>query len=114
MKNAKKMLSLLLALIMVFSLMTTAFAAEPKEDLTGSIVILHTNDVHGAIDGYATIAAVKQQLESQGAYVLLLDAGDFIQGETSVSVSQGKTAVELMNAAGYDAVAPGNHEFDYG
>lgn len=114
MKNAKKFLSLLLALIMVFSLMTTAFAAETENDLTGAIVILHTNDVHGAIDGYATVAAAKKQLESQGAYVLLLDAGDFIQGDTAVSVSQGKTAVELMNAAGYDAVAPGNHEFDYG
>ena len=114
MKNAKKMLSLVLALIMVFSLATTAFAAEEPQDLTGTIVILHTNDVHGAIEGYASAAAMKDYLESLGAYVLLLDAGDFIQGQTSVSVSQGATAIELMNAAGYDAVAPGNHEFDYG
>lgn len=117
MKNARRTLSLVLALLMVFSLMTTAFAADtaaPAQDLKGSTVILHTNDVHGAIDGYATIAAVKKDLESRGAYVLLFDAGDFIQGETTVSESQGKTAVELMNAAGYDLAVPGNHEFDYG
>ena len=51
---------------------------------------------------------------SAGAYVLLADAGDFIQGDPTVSASQGKTAIELMNLAGYDVAAPGNHEFDYG
>ena len=60
MKTARKWLSLLLALLMVMSLMTTAFAANSNESLKGSIVILHTNDVHGAIDGYATVAALKR------------------------------------------------------
>ena len=70
--------------------------------------------MHGAIDGYAKVAALKADYEAKGAEVLLVDAGDFIQGTTSVSVSQGATAVELMNLAGYDLVTLGNHEFDYG
>lgn len=113
MKN-KKLLSLLLAVTMLFSLAVTAHAEEPAEDLAGSIVILHTNDVHGAIAGYAKVAALKDAYEERGAYVLLMDAGDFIQGDPAVGVSQGKTAVELMNMAGYDVVSLGNHEFDYG
>ncbi len=110
----KKVLSLLLVLAMMFSLCITAGAEEPAEDLSGSIIILHTNDVHGAIDGYAKAAALKKTYEDMGAYVLLMDAGDFIQGDPTVSTSEGATAVELMNLAGYDVAAPGNHEFDYG
>ena len=77
-------------------------------------MVLHTNDVHGAISGYAKVAALKKAYEAEGAYVLLMDAGDFCQGDPTVSVSQGKTAVELMNMAGYDVTTLGNHEFDYG
>ena len=127
----KKLLSLLLVFALVFSFSVTAMAEEAtedgsteavttveeeteSEDLTGSIVILHTNDVHGSIEGYAAVAAMKDAMEEAGAYVLLLDGGDYIQGSTSVSISQGATAIELMNMAGYDAVTIGNHEFDYG
>ena len=91
-----------------------AAAFEVPEGTDGAIVILHTNDVHGAIEGYAKVAALKELYEAAGAYVLVMDAGDFSQGETSVSVSLGATAIELMNMAGYDVAAPGNHEFDYG
>ena len=83
-------------------------------ELDGYTVILHTNDVHGAIDNYAVIAAVKESYEAAGAYVLLMDAGDYIQGDPAVNVSQGATAVELMNLAGYDVATLGNHEFDFG
>ena len=110
----KKLLSLLLALAMMFSLAVTASAEETSGSMEGTVVILHTNDVHGAIGGYAKVAAVKDAYEAQGAYVLLVDAGDFSQGDPTVSVSEGATAVELMNLAGYDVAAPGNHEFDYG
>jgi len=113
--QTKKFLSLLLALAMMFSLTVTASAEEEAaKPLEGQIVILHTNDVHGAIAGYAKVAALKDAFEDAGAYTLLLDAGDYIQGDPTVSVSQGKTAVELMNLAGYDAATIGNHEFDYG
>lgn len=114
MKKTRKWLSLLLALLMVMSLMTTAFAANSNESLKGSIVILHTNDVHGAIDGYATVAALKKDLQSKGADVLLFDAGDFLQGSSAVNNSRGQSAIDLMNAVGYDFAVPGNHEFDYG
>ena len=111
----KKLLSVFLALTLVFALCGGALAAEETtEDLAGQIVILHTNDVHGAIDGYAKIAAMKSDYEARGADVLLFDAGDYIQGDPSVSISQGATAIELMNLAGYDLAGIGNHEFDYG
>ena len=77
------------------------------------MVILHTNDARRCFQ-LRQVAALASQYESEGAYVLILDAGDFSQGDTAVSVSEGATAVELMNMVGYDAVALGNHEFDYG
>lgn len=85
----KKVLSLLLVMAMVFALGVTAGAEEPAQDLSGAIVILHTNDVHGAIDGYAKAAALKKTYEEMGAYVLLMDAGDFIQGDPTVSTGEG-------------------------
>ena len=114
MKRGKKLSALFLALVMAFSLAVPAGAANWDEDLTGHIVILHTNDVHGAIDNYASVAALKDAYEAAGAQVLLMDAGDFSQGSTSVNVSEGATAVELMNMAGYDVATTGNHEFDFG
>ena len=107
----KKLVALLLAVLMVFGLMTTAFAAEGE--LAGKTVILHTNDVHGAVGLYAKVAALKKNYQAKGADVILVDAGDYIQGEPYVSDSQGKTAIELMNAAGYDVATFGNHEFDF-
>ena len=110
-----KLLALLLALVLAFSLAVPAFAAPVDGvEMEGKIVILHTNDVHGAIESYAKVAALKAEYEEAGAHVLLMDAGDFIQGTTNVSDSEGATAVELMNLVGYDVAAPGNHEFDYG
>ena len=110
----KKLLSVFLALVMVFALCGGALADGESADLDGKIVILHTNDVHGAIAGYAQVAQVKADYEARGADVLLFDAGDYIQGDPSVSISQGATAIELMNLAGYDLAGIGNHEFDYG
>ena len=127
MRKWNKLLALLLAMVMALGMTCVALADEEggdaeetvpafelTEDVDGAIVILHTNDVHGAVNGYAKAAALKAMYEEAGATVYLMDAGDFSQGETSVSVSQGATAIELMNMAGYVAAAPGNHEFDYG
>ena len=87
---------------------------ELASDYTGKTVILHTNDVHGRIDGYAYIAGLRNYFLDLGAEVILVDAGDFSQGSVYVSSSKGAAAVEMMNAAGYDIVTLGNHEFDFG
>ena len=111
----KRFTSVLLTITVLLSLLVIpGIAAElPTSVKEGDIVILHTNDVHGGIDGYAKIAALKQAYQDAGAYVLLVDAGDFAQGGVAVNMYKGETAIELMNMAGYDAVALGNHEFDY-
>lgn len=114
----RKFLSVLLAMAMVLSLSVTSFAAdtdsEAKAEMAGKTVILHTNDVHGAIEGYAYITALKADYEAKGAEVILVDAGDYSQGEVYVSDTKGLDAVEMMNVTGYDVVTLGNHEFDYG
>ena len=118
----RKFLSVLLAFAMMLSLGVTTLAAEDtavgttavEQTYAGKTVILHSNDVHGAITGYACIAALKTDYESRGAEVILVDAGDYSQGTTNVSTTKGADAVAMMNAAGYDVVTIGNHEFDYG
>lgn len=87
-----------------------------KSDVT----ILYTNDVHTYIDKqspkltYAAIADLKQSYQNAGKDVLLVDAGDHVQGTAYGSMDEGASIIKLMNAAGYDAATPGNHEFDYG
>lgn len=114
MKHTKKLLSLLLVLCLILSLSCTAFATDEAKPLTGKTVILHSNDVHGAIDLYAAMASLKADYEAQGAEVILADAGDYSQGTVYVSVHKGADAVTMMNATGYDVATIGNHEFDYG
>ena len=84
------------------------------------ITILYTNDVHTYIDKqspkltYAAIADLKQSYQNAGKEVLLVDAGDHVQGTAYGSMDEGASIIKLMNAAGYDVATPGNHEFDYG
>ncbi len=107
----KKMLSILLALAMVLSLGTAAFAGDAAEGET--VTILYTNDVHTYIDkdlNYAITADYRDSLDN----VLLVDAGDHVQGTAFGSMDKGETIISIMNAAGYDAATLGNHEFDYG
>lgn len=94
----------------------TAVKETPVEpdNFDGKTVILHSNDVHGAIAGYANMAALAADYEAKGAKVIIADAGDFSQGTVYVSSSKGADAVNMMNAAGYDIATLGNHEFDYG
>ena len=86
-----------------------------KSDVT----ILYTNDVHTYIDKqspkltYAAIADLKQSYQNAGKDVLLVDAGDHVQGTAYGSMDEGASIIKLMNAAGYDVATPGNHEFDY-
>ena len=122
----KRIVSIVMAMALVLSLgmpKLTVRAAEPvkeksifdlPDDFSGKTVILHSNDIHGAVGRYAYIASVKENLIGRGAEVILVDAGDFSQGTAYVSTTKGLDAISAMNAAGYDVVAPGNHEFDYG
>ncbi len=122
MKKTQRILAFVLTVILLLAVSIPAsadydFAANAKivhSDYTGKTIILHTNDVHGALSGYAYAAALKTRFENAGAEVLLVDAGDFSQGTTYVSSFKGASAVTMMNAAGYDLVTLGNHEFDYG
>ena len=138
MRTGKKLLALLLALSMALSLTVTAFAedesaagseAAPAEETTETageetaaageteaacgVTVLYTNDIHTYITKdltYSKVAAYKDSLEN----VLLVDAGDHIQGTAYGSMDKGATIAQLMNAAGYDLATLGNHEFDYG
>lgn len=116
---AKKLLPLLLALVMLFSLtgvMAFADDAAPAER-SADIVILYTSDVHCGINqgfGYAGLAEVYKHLEEQGNAVILVDDGDNIQGEPVGTMTKGEALVDLMGKVGYSVAIPGNHEFDYG
>ena len=117
----KKIFSMLLGLALVVgSVCGGVFAeeADPAEGgLTKDVVVLFTSDVHCGIDqgfGYVGLKAVRDKLEADGNYTLLVDDGDSIQGEPLGTMTTGESIVDLMNAEGYDVAIPGNHEFDYG
>ena len=82
-----------------------------------SIAILFTNDVHSYYDrdiGYDGLVLMKKELEQQYEHVILVDAGDAVQGAPIGAFSKGKEIIRIMNEAGYDIAILGNHEFDYG
>lgn len=114
----KRTLAILLSLALLLGLTGALAEAAPQ----GKLVILHTNDVHGRaladpvgnVLGYAAVAQYKKDLEAAGDSVLLLDAGDASQGTPLVNLGYGKNAIAFLNAAGYQALTPGNHEFDWG
>lgn len=128
MKKWTKLQALALSSILLLNMTGTAFAdqtagpgAGPGASLSvqkGDIVVLYTNDVHTHVDNnglrYSNVAALKDDLESAGAEVVLVDAGDHIQGTAYGSMDKGKTIINLMNEADYDLATLGNHEFDYG
>ena len=97
--------------------------AQDGSDAPQPIVILHTTDIHAkgltASDsavGFDGIAGAKAALEERygEGNVVLVDAGDTIQGSALGAFSEGEDIVELMKASGYDLAVPGNHDFDYG
>ena len=121
----KKRICQIFAALLFVALTLSLSACAPKEQqeappadtaggYAGKTVILHSNDVHGEIMGYAYIAALKADFQDKGADVILADAGDFSQGDPTVSLTKGADAIAMMNAAGYDVATLGNHEFDFG
>lgn len=120
-KFLKRVLAGALSLAMTAGLvLAPASTTEAKEDLAGKLVVIHTNDMHGRYEktdeslGISSVTALKNYYKKQGANVLLLDAGDFSQGTNLVNYYDGLDSVYFLNAAGYDAVSLGNHEFDFG
>ena len=123
MKRMKKSLAILLALVLCLSFISIgAFAVDEDffADAAGKVVFIHTNDTHGrdvVSDiqyGTAAVSQLKKDFEAAGAEVLLLSAGDAAQGTTLINYEKGAAAMRFMTAAGYDAMSPGNHEFDWG
>ena len=118
----KRLFSLFASLILVLSLILApiqniAFA----EDSTVKLTIVHTNDVHSRIEGddagligLPRFATFVKQLEAENPNMLIVDAGDATHGVPIVNISQGEAMIKLMGAVGYDAMAPGNHDFNYG
>jgi len=112
----KKFTAMLTAMALLLSLSVSAVAVE-TEPFGGEIVIYHTNDIHGAVTyaeggsmGLDRVAAMKTATPGS----ILVDAGDATQGVPFASLSKGAGVIDAMNAAGYDVMAAGNHEFDYG
>ena len=113
MPRARKLICLILTGLFLLGLACPALAAG---DGAGEITVIYTNDTHTYIDGalsFASAAALKREYAQSGD-VLLVDAGDHAQGTAYGAMDSGKSIIEIMNAAGYDAATPGNHEFDYG
>lgn len=111
----RKFLSFLCSMLLAATLCVPVSAAATGK--SNDIVILYINDAHANLDrplSYDTIGAIKKQLEKEYRYVLLVDAGDHLQGTEFGSLDKGATIVQLMNKVGFDLAVPGNHDFDYG
>jgi 5'-nucleotidase len=125
MKHFKRFLAILLTLALVILPVTPAAASllpEEGASLTGYTVIMHTNDSHSRVVpnsgsgymGFTAVSALKKSYEAAGAEVILLDAGDTLHGLPIANLFKGQSIVKLMNLVGYDAMTPGNHDFNYG
>ena len=106
----KRLLLITVIVVLLVSSFPVSVFAEQKND----IVILYENDVHCEIEGYSVLSAMRNELKQEYAHVGIVTAGDYLQGGSLGSVSRGEYIVRLMNLVGYDAIALGNHEFDYG
>ena len=100
---------------------TPSAPAESTKSEEKDTVILHTNDVHGRIVeekgviGDAKLATViEQERAKSNQNTLVVDAGDAFQGLPISNSTKGEARAEILNQMQYDAMAVGNHEFDFG
>ncbi|MGE5586143.1 MAG: bifunctional metallophosphatase/5'-nucleotidase [Bacillota bacterium] len=113
-------------LVLVLSAMCV-LPAVAASSASGRIVILYTNDVHGRLEAFKASGAdqpaagmtklatlVDDILAKEGKNILILNAGDSIHGTNIVNLFNGKSMIEAMEAVGIQAMAVGNHEFNYG
>ncbi len=112
-ESIKKFGCVLLSAIMLSGISVCAVSAEEKST---EIHIVHTNDIHGyyksTSGGQIGFDAVKTIADKENAD-LILDAGDTFHGQSFATVEEGKSIAELMDAVGYDAMTPGNHDWSY-
>ena len=116
MKKMKSHLQTAFKFLLIIAVLMTALplAAMPAHAASGDTLILYTANLRGNIDVLPQIAQLKAQYESEGSEVVLVDTGNYLQGTVYATNDSGKSVVELMDAAGYDVVAIGSHEFDFG
>lgn len=108
MSRLKRFTSLMIVFMMFVLVTPTAVHAAKQTEYT----IVHTNDMHGRMDSdkLARLKTYKDAVEP----LLMLDGGDAMQGLPVSNFSKGADMAKVMNAIGYDAMAVGNHEFDFG
>ena len=112
MKN--KIISIIICILMFIGV-TPISACNPTtiDNRSDNIVILYENDVHCVVEGYSKLSAMKKELKETYKHVGVVSGGDYIQGGSLGVISKGEYIINLMNLVGYDAIALGNHEFDY-
>lgn len=112
----KKVLSMILVLVMIFSLSTVSMAADDQVTIT----IVHTNDTHARVEsgngiiGFAKISTKVNELREANPNLLLIDAGDVFHGQTIATLVRGESIAKILNVMKYDVTVPGNHDFNYG
>lgn len=118
--NRFTFLSAFLVLTLIFTIFGTTMVLGAQEETT-HLTIVHTNDLHGRVVegdfdgmGFGKIATLLDQLKEENPNTLMLDAGDTVHGLPFATMMKGESMLNLMNKIGYDAMVPGNHDFNYG
>lgn len=116
----KRFLVALMVMVLVLSSFGGIFVFADDGQIT-TITIFHTNDIHGRVDegaydgmGFGKLATIIRELREANPKALLLDAGDTVHGLPIATMVKGESIIEIMNLMGYDAMTPGNHDFNYG
>ncbi len=131
MKSFQKLTITVVIVALLVMMFPAAFAFAEGEEVH-TMVIFHTNDIHGRAEGtpakdkegnvnekgsigYARYKTILDEAKATpGTAVLALDAGDALHGTNFATLSKGESMIELMNMVGIDAMTCGNHEFNYG
>jgi 2',3'-cyclic-nucleotide 2'-phosphodiesterase / 3'-nucleotidase / 5'-nucleotidase len=126
--NFRRATTIMVVLVIVLSLFTTAVSAKPQQAPANPVTftILHTNDFHGQLEasgsnpGMAKVSTEVEKIRASTTNVLLVDAGDEMQGSLlsnlgdGTATGKGKPTIDVYNNMGYNVATFGNHEFDWG